>query len=276
VACLDSNEYVMDLTYDDQGGKAPPQVKPGESFTKGWRIRNSGTCPWTADYRLNYVGGNNDAARMDGEPVKVVGEVPPGQTYDFYVDLTAPSGVYGVMQGRWQMQNAANVFFGQTVWVMVDVVPPTAGPTAPPKPTATLPPPTGTAPPQPTATQPPTAIPNPLEGQDFGFYAINGQATIPGSVLTLGFGSGGSLSGSDGCNTFQGSYVVQPSGKSEGALTITLGPGSAMSCPEEIMTEAQAFRTALGLVRAYYYPPKGLLISLLDQTGVSLLDGQLQ
>jgi polar amino acid transport system substrate-binding protein len=282
-ACIDSSQYVMDLTYDDHGGTAPPTVQPGQSFTKGWRIRNSGTCPWGPDYRLTYVGGNNKAAQMDGQPVNVVGQVAPGQTYDFYVDLNAPSGVYGVMQARWQMQNPARVFFGQTVWVMVDVVPPTPGPTAPPQATATTPPQataTGqaTQPPQPTATlpPPPTEMPNPLEGPTFAFYAINGQPTIPGTVLSVAFESGGQLSGSDGCNTFQGTYIVQPAGLSQGAITITLGPSTTLACAQDVTTQAQAFVTALGQATAYAYPPEGLLLTLLDQTGTDILNGELQ
>jgi hypothetical protein len=193
VSCIDSSQYVMDLTYDDEGGTNPPTVQPGEEFTKGWRIRNSGTCLWTADYRLNYVGGNSSAAQMDGEAVRVEGEVPAGQTYDFDVDLVAPSGVYGVQQARWQMQDPASLFFGQTVWVMVDVLAPTPGPTAAPptattQPEATIPseatptaPAGGTVTVEPTLTPPPTEPPppGPLEGSTFAYYAIDGQPTIP-------------------------------------------------------------------------------------------------
>ena len=286
-ACIDSSQYVMDLTYDDQGGTAPPTVQPGESFTKGWRIRNSGTCPWSEEYRLNYVGGNNKAAQMDGEPVNVVGEVPPGQTYDFYVDLNAPSGVYGVMQGRWQMQNPAQVFFGQTVYVMVDVVAPTPGPTATTQPTATvaptgqptLPPtatPTGTV--LPTEPPPPSPTPtvNPLEGSTFEFYAIDGAPTILGTVLTTTFGSGGALSGSSGCNSFQGVYVVQPAGGSQGAITMSLGGSTTLICPSEIMVQEQTFLQALTLATAYYYPPRGILFTLLNETGAEILNGELK
>ena len=280
--CIDSSEFVMDLTYDDQGGTAPPTVQPGELFTKGWRIRNSGTCRWGPDYRLSYAGGNNPAAQMDGESVYITAPVEAGQTYDFYVDLKAPSGVYGVMQGRWQMQDPGNSYFGQTVWVMVDVVAPTPGPTAiPPTASPTVAPtalPTGAptvTPPQPT----PTPLPDPLTGQTFEFYAIQGQATIPGVPLTVTFGNlggTGGLSGSDGCNIFNGTYSVTPSGSSEGALTISLGVGTTLACDPQVMDQAQVFRAALAATTAYFYPPQGLLIELLDQTGAGTLSGQIQ
>lgn len=276
--CTDSSQYVMDLTYDDQGGTNAPDVAPGQNFTKGWRIRNSGTCTWTDQYRLDYVGGNNNAALMDGEPVYVVGQVSSGQTYDFYVDLTAPSGVYGEMVGRWQMVNPVDQAFGQTVFVMVDVIPPdqptpSPQPTRTPEPTATgLP----TQPPQPTATPEPTVSPNPLEGLTFGFYAIGGQPTLAGAMPTLAFGSEGVLSGYDGCNMFQGSYAVQPAGASQGALTIVLGPGTTLACPEDVMTQAQTFMTALSQVTAYSYSSRNVLLALLDITATEILSGQLQ
>jgi polar amino acid transport system substrate-binding protein len=285
-ACIDSSTYVMDLTYDDKNGTTPPKVKPGESFTKGWRIRNSGTCPWTSQYRLNYVGGNNKAAQMDGQPAYVSGTVAPGQTYDFYVKLSAPSGVTGVEQGRWQMQNPSKVFFGQTVWVMVDVVAPTATPKPTAKASATSPaeatsPPQSTTPPQPTAapTQPPptpTQLPDPLEGSTFEIYAIQGQSTIPGTQPSLSFGNGGRLNGSDGCNTFQGSYTVQPSSQSQGALMITMGPGTSIACEADVADQAQSFLSTLGQVTAYSYPPQGLLLALLNPSGSDVLSGERQ
>lgn len=269
--CTDSSQYVMDLTYDDQGGTNAPDVAPGENFTKGWRVRNSGTCTWTDKYSLDYVGGNNNAAQMDGEPVSVVGQVASGATYDFYVDLTAPSGVYGEMVGRWQMFNPVDQAFGETVFVMVDVVAPTPVPTQAPPATGT-PQPTPTI--QPTATIPP--LPNPLEGQTFGFYAIGGQPTLAGATPRLGFGADGVVSGFDGCNTFTGTYTVLPAGTSQGALTILPGPGTTLACAQDVMTQAQAFMTALGQVTAYSYPSRGVLLALLDITATEVLSGQLQ
>jgi ABC-type amino acid transport substrate-binding protein/heat shock protein HslJ len=291
--CVDSSEYVQDLTYDDQNGKAPPTVQPGQKFTKGWRLRNSGTCTWTSSYSLDYVGGNNKAAQMDGDPVNVVGQVTSGQTYDFYVDLTAPSGVYGQMIGRWQMFNPVDQAFGQTVFVDVIVVSPTPGPsptkgptvtstpppTDTPQPTAVPPTATNTLPPAPTATATlltPTPFPDPLEGKTFGFYAINGIPTIPTVIPSLSFEEDGTLTGSDGCNTFEGTYTIQVTSKSQGELAIDVGIGTNLACPEDVMTQAQDFRTGLSEVTAYSYPPKGTLLSLLDQEGSAILDGDLQ
>ena len=128
--CVDGMAFVQDLTFDDNNMKNPPALQPGQPFTKSWRVRNSGTCPWTPGYMLTYVRGNNPLAQMGGQPAPVVGQVNPGQTYDFSVNLVAPVPP-GIYQGFWQMRNANGVPFGQTIWVGIQVpAPPTPPPPA--------------------------------------------------------------------------------------------------------------------------------------------------
>jgi hypothetical protein len=108
-------------------------LNPGQPFTKGWRIQNSGTCDWQIGYALTYVSGNVPAAQMGGQPVVVTKVVKPGETFDFNVNLIAP--IYpGTYQGFWQMQNLAKSRFGQTVWVGITVP---GAPTPTPAPTQT-------------------------------------------------------------------------------------------------------------------------------------------
>ena len=125
--------WVADLTYNDKNMTNPPLMAPGQSFVKGWRVRNSGSCTWDGRYRLAYAYGNTPEARMGGQPAPVNGVVPPGGVYDFYVPLTAPL-TPGVYQGFWQMVSSTNAPFGQRIWVGIRV----AGPATPtPKPTQT-------------------------------------------------------------------------------------------------------------------------------------------
>ncbi len=126
-ACVDGMAWVADLTFDDKNMTSPPVVPPGQSFTKSWRVRNSGTCTWDSNYTLAFDHGNVPAALMGGQPVAVRGTVAPGQTYDFSVNLTAPT-TPGVYQGFWQMRNPAQTPFGETIWVGIRVP-------APPQPT---------------------------------------------------------------------------------------------------------------------------------------------
>ena len=129
-ACLDGMAWVADLTFDDQNMTAPPVVPPGQSFVKSWRVRNSGTCTWDSRYVLAFDHGNVAAAQMGGQPVAVQGTVAPGATYDFSVNLTAPT-VPGVYQGFWQMRNPSKVAFGETIWVGIRVPAPTQPTPAP-------------------------------------------------------------------------------------------------------------------------------------------------
>ncbi len=112
-----------DLSYDDKGGTAPPVLNPGQPFTKGWRMRNSGTCNWTTKYVMAYSSGT----QMGGQPIPVTREVKPGETFDFQVNLIAPTAP-GTYQGFWNLRDAQNREFGETVWVYI-IVPGAATPT---------------------------------------------------------------------------------------------------------------------------------------------------
>ncbi len=132
-ACIPGMALVQDLTYEDNDLTAIPTVQPGQPFTKGWRVSNTGTCAWTAQHQLVFVQGNVPAARMGGESVSVAGQVPPGGTADLKVNLVAPANP-GTYVGYWQMQDETGAPFGQRIHVAVSVP---AFPTATPRPTQT-------------------------------------------------------------------------------------------------------------------------------------------
>ena len=131
--CLDGMTFVGDLNLDDQNMTAPPILAPGQDFTKGWRVRNSGNCPWEADFALAYVNGNRVEADMGGQPAPIGRKVLPGETIDIYVELRAPQ-VYGTFQGFWQMRNSTQQYFGEVMWVGVQVPDPNPPPPPPPPP----------------------------------------------------------------------------------------------------------------------------------------------
>ncbi len=131
--CIDSSEYVSDLSFDDHGLTNFPQLTSGEPFQKGWRLRNSGTCTWTTGYALTPAGGD----RMGGSLVLVEDPVEPGGEYDFWADLVAPI-VPGEYVGYWSMRNdQSGLLFGDRVSVAINVIPapePTPRPTQTPVP----------------------------------------------------------------------------------------------------------------------------------------------
>mgnify|MGYP001824818928 FL=1 len=115
--CFDGMDYIADLNYDDQNMSNPPILAPGERFTKGWRLQNTGTCAWNETYAMVPVGG----ADLGGQPTYVQGVVQPGQSYDMYVDMVAPT-TPGTYQSFWSMRNDDGEIFGKKVWAGIRVV----------------------------------------------------------------------------------------------------------------------------------------------------------
>ncbi len=131
--CRDGLAWLEDLSLPDLGMTAPAVLAPGQSFTKRWRVLNTGTCTWDDSYQLVYAHGSTDGASMSGRPTAVRGAVAPGARYDIEVQLVAPLSA-AVYQGAWQMQNAEGRSFGERLRVGVQVA---AVPTPTPAPTQT-------------------------------------------------------------------------------------------------------------------------------------------
>ncbi len=121
-SCVDGLTLVKHLTQEGD-------MAPGQSFTKGWQVQNTGTCTWVAGYKLVFV----DGYQMGGQPLTLAQDVPAGGTYDIQLPLVAPLQA-GSYQGIWQMENAQGQAFGERLKVNINVVP---GPTATPAPTQT-------------------------------------------------------------------------------------------------------------------------------------------
>jgi ABC-type amino acid transport substrate-binding protein len=150
--CIDSMQYVKDLSYEDGGMTYYADVATNQSFSKGWRIKNTGTCTWNGYYYLKFVQGT----QMSGQPTAIKSYVYPGQTYDIYVNLVAPSTA-GQYKAEWRLFNPYNYVFGSSLWVMIEAIPtatPTVTRTRTVTPTLTI---TSTATSTPTAS--PTATP---------------------------------------------------------------------------------------------------------------------
>ena len=122
---VDQGEFWADLTIPDG-----TDLEPGETFTKVWQLRNSGTNTWTKDYGLAFCGGEQMSAPA---VVPLTGNVSPGATVDVSVDMTSPQSG-GTYTGFWKMQNAAGEFFDYQVFVQIDVVGGQASGTALPQP----------------------------------------------------------------------------------------------------------------------------------------------
>jgi len=126
----------------------------------------------------------------------------------------------------------------------------------------------------PTSTPPPA--PNPLEGLSFEFYAIRGEPTLNETMPSLDFARDGELEAFDGCNTYPGTYEVVPAGTSQGGLTIELEGGTKKACEGAVADQASAFLDAIDETTAYHFPPRGLLLALLDRRAEEILNGELK
>lgn len=193
----------MDITVPDD-----TQFRPGETFTKVWRLQNIGTCTWTGDYAARFFYGDLMSA---SEVVFLGREVATGDNVDIAVDMVAPNDP-GNYQGNWKLINGRGQLFGigpkgdAPFWVRIvveRVATQTSTPTITPTPTLTA-----TLPVTPTAT--PTATPpvqssgdlslqipqsvdldsgerDPLDGKDLDYRLENSfHVLIPQNEAVLG------------------------------------------------------------------------------------------
>jgi len=104
----------------------------GKSFTKTWKVQNSGSCAWDAGFKFQSTGGDPMGASAFTLPASVAS----GATYDISVSMTAPS-TSGTFRGNWRMATASGQFFGDEVYVQIIVGGGAAATAAPAASTAT-------------------------------------------------------------------------------------------------------------------------------------------
>jgi hypothetical protein len=112
--------FIKDVTIPDW-----TQMSPGQTFTKVWRLKNTGACTWTSAYSLVYVGG----AELGKKSTPLLVTVAPGQEMDLAVDLVAPATA-GSYQSYWMLRSPQGANFGigagaaTAFWVAIKVVQP--------------------------------------------------------------------------------------------------------------------------------------------------------
>ncbi|MCB2209379.1 hypothetical protein KQH62_00670 [bacterium] len=98
-------------------------MTPGESFTKTWTLKNTGTCQWTSDFDVVFTSG--DAMNAPASLQLTSGTVSEGQSVQIKMDLKAPNAA-GTHRGEFKLRNANGLLFGLGTkdgpfWVEVDV-----------------------------------------------------------------------------------------------------------------------------------------------------------
>jgi len=114
--------FVRDVTIFDG-----TQMAPSTSFTKIWRLKNTGEVPWPAGSKMLFVGGDQMTSELM-VPISRATPVLPGEEVDVAVEMVAPTDL-GRYLGYWRLVGPhGRRKFGQRVWCHVQVVDPSAGP----------------------------------------------------------------------------------------------------------------------------------------------------
>ena len=93
---------------------AGKKYNPGDSFTKTWRLINTGTCDWTADFKITFVGGDF----FGSDTTKIRQRVAIGNTGDISLGMVAPAGS-GTVASNWQMATDDGSLFGPVLTVSI-------------------------------------------------------------------------------------------------------------------------------------------------------------
>jgi len=107
----DRARFVDDITIPDG-----TEMEPGESFTKTWRLENTGTCPWTTNYSVQFLNGTE----LGGETVPISGTVAPGETIDLSINFIAPAGS-GIYVSEWAIVNESGAAIEESFYVQIEV-----------------------------------------------------------------------------------------------------------------------------------------------------------
>lgn len=119
VGC-DNSAYVSDVTIPDG-----TILTPESTFTKTWRLQNTGSCDWTTSYSIVFYSGD----AMTGTTTFLGDAVSVGSSGDISVEMTAPSTA-GSYTGYWRLQNVTGTSFGEIVYVQIVVSGSVSTPTA--------------------------------------------------------------------------------------------------------------------------------------------------
>jgi hypothetical protein len=101
--------YVNDVTIPDN-----TPMTPGQTFTKTWKVKNSGTCAWEAGYKFAFTSGD----AMSGATYTLPQSVPANTDVDISVAMTTPNKS-GAIRGNWRMSTTAGQFFGDEVYLVI-------------------------------------------------------------------------------------------------------------------------------------------------------------
>jgi uncharacterized protein YkwD len=117
IPCIDEAAYISDVTIPDD-----TLFEAGDTMSKVWQVKNTGTCTWDTGYSLVFAKGDI----MDGPLSNPIPVVSPGEIAEVSVNLVAPSRG-GQQTGYWEFQDSHGTRFGvgsgghDYIWVQINV-----------------------------------------------------------------------------------------------------------------------------------------------------------
>ncbi|MFN8469194.1 MAG: SUMF1/EgtB/PvdO family nonheme iron enzyme [Caldilineaceae bacterium] len=114
-ACTNDAQFMVDISQPEKS-----QNIPGNIITKVWRVRNSGTCPWTTGYKLAKVGGD---LPITNKVQALPAPLEPQRSIDLSVSFTVPKAA-GEYTGEWRLQSPSGAYYGPKLTVNIVVVEP--------------------------------------------------------------------------------------------------------------------------------------------------------
>lgn len=110
ITCDDA-VWVADVTVPDGS-----EMTPGQDFVKTWKIKNTGSCTWSASYSV--IHGYDE--KMNGIPDPISTAVAPGEELEISVRFKAPVSA-GEYRSYWRMSNASGQPFGEFFFLSIIV-----------------------------------------------------------------------------------------------------------------------------------------------------------
>ena len=111
--CLDGLIFLEDITIPDG-----TQVFTGDILDKRWKVENSGTCNWNSAYRIKLL----DGIAMEASQEQALYPARAGSTAIIRIIYTAPKEP-GFYRSAWQAVSPKGEFFGDPIFIDIEVVP---------------------------------------------------------------------------------------------------------------------------------------------------------
>ena len=105
--------FVADVTIPDDS-----EIVMGESFTKVWRVKNTGDVAWDSGFSLVHTDGSAMGVADRQRPLPIT---PPGETAEISIRFRAPRQP-GSHFSDWRFQDPSGQLFGEIVYVRITAV----------------------------------------------------------------------------------------------------------------------------------------------------------